>query len=201
MAPQTPLTPGLGFVDEDTPESPSSPTSPIDEETALLDKESPYAAATPRTPTPNSHGILNVRKSRRRAKTESQEIWEELEHDTLPPMSPFTARRVSMRSVSTPSSKRASRSDLPLTPGTDDIPTPDESTTLLARAGTGRIYRDYRRQRSMPTFEARERRRRSTSGQDALGGWWKMKWWKDRRKGKGKEREDSGNGRPSSGNA
>ena len=204
---QTPLTPGLGIMDEETPETASTITTPIDEEAPLLDKESLYARETPRTPTPNSHSILNIAKTRRPpSKTEEQEIWDELEHDdTLNPISPFpnANRRMSLRSASNLSSKRTSRFDLPDVADEEDANAspglgsgPNESTALLARSGTGRTYRDYRRRRSLPGFEGRERRRRSVSlSQQALGGWWKMEWWKQRRKGKGKETEDPEDGR------
>lgn len=59
----------------------------------------------------------------------------------------------------------------------------------------GRSYRIRKRGLSMPGGgEARDgdRERRRSSQQDALGGWWKMRWWREGRdedgKGKGKRK-------------
>ncbi|KAL9582583.1 MAG: hypothetical protein Q9203_005435, partial [Teloschistes exilis] len=91
-APQTPLTPGMGFVDE-------SPVTSETEETSLLldtDEEAATATATQRppsngklshpilkTPTAKDNEILNLTKPRRKSMTETEEILEELEDDTL----------------------------------------------------------------------------------------------------------------------
>ena len=178
------------MIDEETPETISDVISSVDEETPLLDKESPFASQTPRTPTPNSHPVLNPPKTRKRAQTEHQEIWDELEHDTLSPISPFSARHVNIRSTSNPSSKRTSRLDLPEPTGEENGPEPTETTELLARSGTGRSYRDYKRRRSMPGSEGRASRKRSVSSQTALRGWLKSKLGKGRSSDKGKDPED-----------
>ena len=185
------LTPGLGFVDDESSDGETpTPTPIIDEEAALLNKESPYGSSDPLTPTTKNNDLLTITRLRRKGTvTEREEIWDELEDDAPTPLSPFSIRRSSMRSTSNPTSKRTSRFDLP-----DVEETPSESSALLARSGTGRSYRDHRRRRSAPGFEARERerRRRSASSQEALGGWWKMHWWKGDKKGKGKK--DLGDG-------
>ena len=189
---QNPLTSGLGFVDDQS--SDGETTTPIpttDEESALLGKESPYPSDDPQTPTTKNNDLLYITRLRRKGVTEREEIWDELEDDALTPLSPFSNRRSSMRSTSNPTSKRNSHFDLP-----DVDEAPSEASALLARSSTGRSYRDHRRRRSAPGVEvrARERRKRSASSQEALGGWWKMKWWKGDGKGKGKKHPTAGDG-------
>ena len=182
----------MGFVDDDSDSEVEGNTlkSQSDAEANVANgKESPFhhhrisSPNDPRTPTTKNNDLLSITRLRRKGMTESEEIWDELEDDTLAELSSFSRRRSSVRS--TPSSKPPSQED-----AMDH--SPNESTALLARSGTGRSYRDRRRRRSAPILETqeRERRRRSTSSQEALGGWWKMKhWWRGREwkdKGKGK---------------
>lgn len=192
---QNTLTPGMGFVDDDSDSEAEGKTlkSQADEEANLADgKGSPFRSHRnshricspddPRTPTTNNNDLLSITRLRRKGITESEEIWEELEDDALAELSPFSRRKSSARSTS--SSKIPS-------PGNSLDEIPNESTALLARSGTGRSYRDRRRRRSTPILDnqERERRRRSASSQEALGGWWKMKnWWR------GRERKDKGKG-------
>lgn len=206
---QPPLTPGMGFADDSptptpTSTSPSSPTlsTITDEEIAISanGKPSPYlhprkhsrhtSLSNPRTPIAKHSAHLYSNRHGRDPVTESEEIWEELADDTLSPLlSGFHQRRSSARS--TPSGDRQR-------PGSCDgaaADSPTESTALLARTGTGRSYRDRRRRRSAPHLEGLGRsqtqeRRRSSVQQDALGGWWKMRWWKkgrDEGDGRGEE--------------
>lgn len=194
---QNPLTPGLGMIDDERTDTDGTVTPNGDEESALLDKESPLPNREPRTPTSTNNHLLNITRLRRKGLTESEEIWRELEDDSPSPMTPFSQfRRSSLRSTSSPSTKRNSRFDLPDLDedGQDD---PSERSGLLTRSGTGRTYRTlhHGRRRSTPGSEAR-RRRSGSSSQAALGGWWKMKWWKDgkgeKAKGKGKGKESDG---------
>lgn len=187
---QNPLTPAMGFVDDDSDSEAETDTagSNIDEE-AAHGKTSPFLnhrkthrfslPADPRTPTAKNNDLLSITRTRRPGITESEEIWDELEDDSLADLSPHSLRWDSSRS--TPLLRPKSAAD-----ARDDGPT--ESTALLARSSTGRSYRDHRRRRSAPALDLgeRERRRRSASSQEALGGWWKMKWWKGKEdKGKG----------------
>ena len=188
---QNTLTPGMGFVDDD---SDSEAEGNIlrtqgDEEVDLANgKGSPFqhhrisSANDPRTPTTRNNDLLSITRLRRKGITESEEIWEELEDEALTELPPFSRRRSSARS--NPTSNLHPRGDT-----VDE--TTNESTALLARSGTGRSYRDRRRRRSMPIFDAqeRERERRSASSQEVLGSWWKTKgWWRR------KERKDKGKG-------
>ena len=190
---QNTLTPGMGFVGDDSDSEAEGNTlkSQADEEANRANgKESPFhnhrssrrisSPNEPRTPTTKNNDLLSITRLRRKGVTESEEIWGEMEDDTLADLSPFSRRRSSARS--TPSSKLPPREN----PMDESL---NESTALLARSGTGRSYRDRRRRRSTPIFETqeRERRRRSASSQEAVGGWWRMKnWWV------GTERKDKG---------
>ena len=187
----------MGFVDDDSnSEAEIDIMNPqTDEETNLAkSKESPLvnhrkstcvsSLIDPRTPTTKNNDLLAITRLRRKGITESEEIWEELEDDTLAELSPFSRRKSSARST-LPSKS--------IFQGITMDENPDESTALLARSGTGRSYRNKRRRRSASVVEAAERewRRRSVSSQEALGGWWKMKWWKGKEgKGKGTGTDD-----------
>ncbi|MCJ1428443.1 hypothetical protein MMC29_006353, partial [Sticta canariensis] len=166
---QNPLTPGLGFVDTESESSSLLPTSTEDEgdnddryddEESAMGKESPYITTFNqdrtrpqsndlRTPTSNND-FLNVTRLRRKAVTESQEIWEELEDASplaLPP-SPWSRRDTRSSSLrSTASRPPAQRhGSAPVADeGDADDEMADEETALLGRSGTGRTYRDRRR--------------------------------------------------------
>ena len=184
----------MGFVDDSSPSSPALSTTSDEEAATTANGKPSYlhpkkprrnaSLSTPHTPESQKNGFYPSR-----IVTESEEIWQELEDDTLSPLSPFHHRRSSARSTPSRDGHRP-RSGGEL----EDEPT--ESTSLLARTGTGRSYRDRRRRKSAPHLEGSGRpqgqdRRRSSAQQDALGGWWKMRWW---RKGKDddEEREDEG---------
>ena len=133
--------------------------------------------SNPRTPTARNNGLLHSARHGRSSVTESEEIWEELEDDTLSPLlSPFHQRRASARSTPSRELQRP-RS------GAGAPASPSESTALLGRTDTGRSYRDRRRRQSAPHLESLRRpqaqgRRRASVQQDALGGWWNMRWWR-----------------------
>lgn len=175
----------MGFVDSPTSSSLSptlQPSSGSDEEHAPLGSSQPFfgrpnsGLEDPDTPTAKESDRIFVSRLRRKGVTESQEIWEELEDSSLPPLSPFSYRRVSTRSTPHGGAR-----------DTDDE-FPHEGTSLLGpeRSNTIRTYRS-RRRRSAPVNSRDEREReRSESAQAATGGWWKMRWWGDGREGKGK---------------
>ena len=181
---QTPLTPGMGFVNDDSDSGAETGIFPpgVDVESATGNGNgSPIEF---RTPTSRDNDLLSVTRLHRTVMTESEEIWEELEDDSRTNRSPLAHRLSSARS--TPS--RFSPSNR-----VDDSLPPSESTALLARSGTGRSYRGRKRRRSAPFAEGLGLdRRRGLETQEAIGGWWKMKWW-DRGDGKGKDiGEDEG---------
>ena len=188
----------MGFVDEDSEsEAESNPLSTRAHAEVNLanSKESPFhnhrtlSLNDPRTPGIKNHDLSSISRSRRKGITESEEIWEELEDDALVDLSPSSRRRGSAPSNPLNSRLRENLLD-------EDT---NESTTLLARLGTGRSYRDKRRRRSIPISEVQERQRvgRSASSQEASGSWWKViTWWIGNEKmDKGKDTGNSiGNG-------
>ncbi|MCJ1397506.1 hypothetical protein MMC11_000699 [Xylographa trunciseda] len=207
--PQTPLTPGMGFPQPDSDHEEEVASSPnVDEESQLLPnrlrsqsqpaklhsktalngtssnangqkrtsfsgsmKRSLRFTSTPVTPSARNDDTLGAARARRSTMAEVDEIWGELEEDTpTQSPSPFGPRKLSARS--TPVRDRPSSSMM----SSGELAPPDETTGLLARSGTGRSYRDRRRRRSAP-LGGREGAR---VAQEALGGWWKMRWWRDK---------------------
>ena len=183
----------MGFVDNDS-ESEAESNTLSDQAHSEVDlasgKESPYHNHRPlslnntRTPGIKNHDLSSITHLRRKDITESEEIWEELEDDAHVDLSPSSRRRGSAPSNPLVSRPRANTLD-------EDA---NDSTTLLARSGTGRSYRDRRRRRSIPISEAQERQRvgRSALSQVASGSWWKVITWRigNEKKDKGK---DTGN--------
>lgn len=183
----------MAFVDNDSESEPeSNPLSAqAHSEVDLANgKESPFhddrtlSLNNTRTPGVKNHDLPSITRLRRKGITESEEIWEELEDDALVDLSPSSRRRGSAPSNPSKSRPRGNILD-------EDA---NDSTTLLARSGTGRSYRDRRRRRSIPISEAQERQRvgRSASSQEASGSWWKAITWRigNEKKDKGK---DTGN--------
>ena len=141
------------------------------------------------TRTTKDDSLLNQTRLHRTALTEADEILGELEeNESSTPLSPFSCRRSSARS--TPSRLR------PYGAIENDNPDPvvNETTALLARSSTGRSYRERRRRRSMPMGEVGGSERREREAQNALGGWWKMRWWRGEGNGNGKAGDSRGAG-------
>jgi magnesium transporter len=169
---QSTLAPGLGLVEDTEGEDESVVDSDgIDEEDNLLPSTyqtftMPNGDTTPLTPT--------RKKSQRWA--ERAEIWGELE-DQDTPGSPLIRRRSSTLPAVTestallPPSRRAT-SGVSAEAGS--------STDALPR----RLTRRRRKSTGFPGFTARRSRRKSAGTlQDALGGIWKLRWWRDKGKG------------------
>lgn len=170
--PQTPLTPGMGFVDDSESDNTEAETSLLlgDDEEAVQPHTS--NGKIPRTP---------IGKSRKGI-TETEEILEELDDDTLTELfSPGLSHHRRSSARSTPSKGMAGVSD-------DGNRADDESTALLGRTSTGRSYKDRRRRRgSDPNVGNRRKRHGSENSSQE---WWKMRWWRSR-DGK-REGDDSG---------
>ncbi|MCJ1408289.1 hypothetical protein MMC19_002363 [Ptychographa xylographoides] len=211
----------MGFIPSDS-ESDSEEAPNPDEESQLITKRSPSLptkfgngyrngkrisfsnsmkrphriSSTPITPSNAANDDLFISTRARRstmAVAEADEIWEELEEERPTPVSsPFRQRVSSARSTpmlgigGRPSSARSHQGEMAAA---------DETTGLLARAATGRSYRDRRRPRSAPLTVPPVERRRTEDAQEALGGWWKMRWWRnkteDREHEGGRTSEDS----------
>ncbi|KUJ23536.1 uncharacterized protein LY89DRAFT_635850 [Mollisia scopiformis] len=182
---QSALAPGLGLV-EDTDNDEYSDSLGADEEAAMGAEHQALLNGEPMTPKTKMDTVLgatrNVRKSVRL--TEADEIWGELEDDDTKSPSPSRPPRSSSNSLPAPA----------IRPGDSEGDIPDETTALLRRDTLGRRKR--RRSTGFPGFTARPVRRRTTHSQDATGGFWKMRWWKDR-KGSGKGPPNSPGPNPS----
>ncbi|KAL8716122.1 MAG: hypothetical protein Q9220_000027 [cf. Caloplaca sp. 1 TL-2023] len=151
---QNPLTPGMGFVDSESDSEAETSlfltTAAADEESSSSPHRTPngkLSSPSPirKTPTARNNELLSATKSHRKGMmTETEEILEELEDDTLTalfsPTFPPHQRRSSARS--TPSRGLV----LDESDGQQQ-PAADESTALLSRRGTTRSYRDRRKRR------------------------------------------------------
>ena len=184
---QSALAPGLGFI-EDTDNEEYSDDLNADEEATIGREHQLLLDGAPMTPTTKSDTILGATHSVRKTVrlTEADEIWGELEDDSAKAVSPIRTPR------------RAASTMLPPTITDNE---PDEHTSLL-RSNTERKRR--RKSTGFPGFTARPsprgpKRRHTQNQQDAVGGFWKMKWWNKRDgSGKGPPSSDSGGAGPSS---
>ncbi|KAK2031296.1 hypothetical protein LX32DRAFT_585128 [Colletotrichum zoysiae] len=190
---QSSLAPGLGLV-EDTE----------DEEESLLGGDDLYSLHEEDDPLPTTYSTFNVasgevspmtptlkRKKTGRRWQERAEIWDELEDRDTPTLPAPRRRSNTMPDVSESTSLLAHRRGVsggsgnqlpPLTP-TSDVGPGSESPSLRRPSGRRR-----RKSTGFPGFTARRRRKSQSSSmptlQDALGGIWKLKWWRsDRRPG------------------
>ncbi|KAG9248062.1 magnesium transporter NIPA-domain-containing protein [Calycina marina] len=170
---QSALTPGLGFVeDTDNEETDSF----ADEEEALIgDADHALSSAAPMTPTTKLNTILGATQKVRKTVriSESDEIWGELDDTNESSAAPRYAFSAVFPT-------------LPYAAGDDP---PSENTPLI-RSSTSLTKRNRRRSTGFHGFVARPEPRKRRNTQDAIGGFWKMSWWKDR-KGSGKGLPDS----------
>ncbi|CCD47904.1 hypothetical protein ACHAPC_008212 [Botrytis cinerea] len=188
---QSALAPGLGLV-EDT-DNDSSESCNADEEAAITTEHQALLSDEPMTPTTKLDTIIGATRHVRKAVrlSEVDEIWGELEDDDAKstPTRPKAKRPNSASTFPRPSNYDEEAGM--------DSPIPDENTSLLQRQVSS-SRRRRRRSTGFPGFTARPtpRKRRSmrSESQDATGGWWKMKWWRDR-----DGWNDKGSGPPSSG--
>jgi magnesium transporter len=185
---QSALAPGLGFIEDTDNEEYDEAVTP-DEEAIISAEYERLQNGEPMTPTTKFDTVLGATRNVRRAVRvrEADEIWNELDDDAKasPPRPP--PRSTSMRSEVVTELE-----------GGAEMPT--ESTSLLHSSTFQRRRR--RRSTGFPGFTARpsprSSRRKSVELQPAMGGFWKMSWWRDKR---GKEPpDDEGNeGGPSGG--
>ena len=172
---QSALAPGLGLV-EDTDNEDSSDSYQADEEADIGQEHQALLNGEPMTPKTKQDTVLgatrNVRKIVRL--TEADEIWGELQDDDAK----TSPSRLVQRRPSTSTSQ-----DQP--EGFPAVAEPDESTALLRSITSAKRRR--RRSTGFPGFTARPERRASGKhkSRDAASGFWKLKWWKQR-KGSGR---------------
>ncbi|KAF6807826.1 duf803 domain-containing protein [Colletotrichum sojae] len=178
---QSSLAPGLGLV-EDTE----------DEEESLLGGDDLYSLHEEDDPLPATYSTFNVasgettpltpsRKKPGRRWQERAEIWGELE-DREARSPPISRRRSSTmpditESTSLLAGHRRSTGAIPQTSSSADAGPSGESPSQRRPAGRRR-----RKSTGFPGFTARRRRKSQSSSQpslqDALGGIWRLKWWR-----------------------
>jgi multidrug transporter EmrE-like cation transporter len=187
---QSAFTPGLGFVG-DTDDSSESLTA--DEEASIGAEREPLLNNEPMTPTTHPDAAISATRLPRKKTirlSEVDEIWGELQDDDAKP----SPSRMASSSTFPPLGAVAAgaRND-----EHDDAPLPDETTSLLRSTSLARKRR--RRSTGFPGFAARPVRPKKRSAhsysqsQDAVGGFWKMRWWRQ-----GRDGGDGAKGGPSS---
>ncbi|KAI1662844.1 hypothetical protein F4813DRAFT_342129 [Daldinia decipiens] len=172
---QSTLTPGLGLVDDTEGEE----SSPTDSDSVGLVEEAVPATYNTFAPSIETAPLTPGRKPSSRWH-ERSEIWDELEDQDTPRPS-FTKSR----SITVPSS--AISENTPLI-GDRRVVSGESTASLTAAEPSGespRIFRRRRKSTGFPGFTARKHMRRKSSAgagvQDALGGIWKLKWWRGKR--------------------
>ncbi|ROT37547.1 DUF803 domain protein [Sodiomyces alkalinus F11] len=183
---QSSLAPGLGLVEDTEGEEESLLESDsLEEGNALVGSYSTFKPAengegTPLTPTMKPNGIFRWQ--------ERAQIWDELQ-DQDAPSSPFARHRSSTLPASEITTllptRHVSSGAIPHATETAGPASAATTENSLLRPGRRR-----RKSTGFPGFTARRNRRRSQASlQDALGGIWKMNWWRSRH---GRERPSSG---------
>jgi hypothetical protein len=189
---QSALAPGLGFV-EDTDNDEYSDSFNADEEAAISSENQALLNGEPMTPTTKLDTVLGATRPLRKTVrlTEADEIWGELEDSDTKSATP------------SPRPLRRASTTLP-PPALGDGQEPDESTSLLRSNTTLSSRRKRRRSTGFPGFiprpSPRGSKHRNTQTQDAVGGFWKMRWWRNQ-SGKGPDPGGDGDPGPSSGGA
>ncbi|KAI1876033.1 hypothetical protein JX265_000722 [Neoarthrinium moseri] len=177
---QSSLTPGLGLVEDTEGEEESLIDSDTisDDEAAVPPTYNTFAPESPET-TPLAPGRKPSKRWHERA-----EIWDELEDQEMP--SPTMNPRRSLTLPAGASETTALLSGSRRHPSNTSVGS--VSTAGPSSANETSQRRSFRRRRKstgFPGFQARKQpgRRRSTSGEDATGGIWKMRWFKGRERG------------------
>ncbi|KAF3064990.1 hypothetical protein GL218_02089 [Daldinia childiae] len=173
---QSTLTPGLGLVDDTEGED----SSPTDTDSVGLVEEAVPATYNTFAPNIETTPLTPGRKPSSRWH-ERSEIWDELEDQDTPRPS-FTKSR----SITMPGS--AVSENTPLM-GDRRVVSGESTASLTTAEPSGesprRIFRRRRKSTGFPGFTARKHMRRKSSAgagvQDALGGIWKLRWWRGKR--------------------
>ena len=182
--PQNALAPGLGLVEDTDNEEYSDNCYNADEEALIGASHRALLNGEPMTPKTKLDTVLdatqNIRKTSRLA--EAAEIWGELEDHNNSKSSSDLPRPLGRSATAAAADTRGGMA------GEGEV---DESTSLLRSSTFSRRRR--RRSTGFPGFTARPSPRGSGSRrkvtplqqqQDAVGGFWKMGWWrKDNGKG------------------
>ncbi|KAH0563046.1 hypothetical protein GP486_002392 [Trichoglossum hirsutum] len=167
------LVPGMGFVDEAS-EDDEDIDYGSDEERGIGGEGEALLQKDALTPTTKYDKLLSATRLQRRGMTEADEIWGELEDNAARYPAPLPRRSIS--GISTLSRPRRNEDD------------PPHETTSLLRSVTGRSSRSRRKRIGSlhvrrPSEEQPPQRGspKDTKPQSALGGWWRMEWWKGRK--------------------
>ncbi|KAI1077044.1 hypothetical protein F5B20DRAFT_572515 [Whalleya microplaca] len=185
---QSSLTPGLGLVD-DTEGEDSLESDTVSEEDGAVPPTyntfGPNREATPLTPTGKSTNRWHERA----------EIWDELEDQDTPRAS-FNRQRSSTLPGNAINESTALLGGGGGGGGGRRVMS-GESTASLGTAESSsdprRMFRKRRKSTGFPGFTARKHGRRKSSSngvQDALGGIWKLKWWRGGRDKRGSSASD-----------
>ncbi|KAI2782152.1 hypothetical protein F4815DRAFT_443608 [Daldinia loculata] len=173
---QSTLAPGLGLLDDTEGED----SSPTDTDSVGLVEEAVPATYNTFAPDIETTPLTPGRKPSSRWH-ERSEIWDELEDQDTPRPS-FTKSR----SIAAPGS--AISENTPLI-GDRRVVSGESIASLTTAEPSGesprRIFRRRRKSTGFPGFTARKHMRRKSSAgagvQDALGGIWKLRWWRGKR--------------------
>ncbi|KAK7756595.1 hypothetical protein SLS62_001432 [Diatrype stigma] len=184
---QSTLTPGLGLVEDTEGEEEDS----LIDSDAMSDEDS-RVPPTYNTFAPNGERPSPGAPSRKTTNPwlERTEIWDELEDQETASLPPLSKNRSSIVSGTAATSENAPLlNNINTNTHTHRRGVSGDSTNSLATAASNadaprKMFRRRRRSTGFPGFKARahERRKSSISGsQDATGGFWKLKWWRDKR--------------------
>ncbi|KAI9786449.1 MAG: hypothetical protein M1839_006909 [Geoglossum umbratile] len=168
---QSALVPGMGFVD-DTSEDDEDGYYRSDEEIGVSGERQPLLQGDALSPTTKHDKLLNATWLQRHGMTEADEIWGELEDDATRYSAPLPRRSTS--GLSTTSRLRRSEDDVT-----------HENTSLLRSTHGNRNRRKrlgsshFRKTSGGQTPQASPSK--DVKPQSALGGWWRLEWWKGRK--------------------
>ena len=145
-----------------------------DEEIGMGGERQPLLQGDPLSPTTKYDKLLSATRLQRHGMTEADEIWGELEDDVARYPAPLPRRSTS--GISTASRLRRSEDD-----------TTHEATSLF-RSITTRNNRSRRKRLGSSHFRKPSGEQSPPAGtsknikpQSALGGWWRLEWWKGRK--------------------
>ncbi|KAI9659682.1 MAG: hypothetical protein M1829_006555 [Trizodia sp. TS-e1964] len=173
--PQGALTPGLGLVDSET-DNEADHDLLTDEEGGPEETQQLLAPAgmssAPQSPITKFPSFLSSNRGQATRSTESNEIWGELEDEDSqkhPSPLPLYHRRSSGPRSLFPQTQRRKSAGAVLDQAHEGSP--------LLKSHSGFSFAQRRRAKTGIFGVFRSRSRKGESQQDALGGWWKMKWW------------------------
>lgn len=186
---QSTLTPGLGLVEDTEGEEEDSlidSDAMSDEESRVPPTYNTFAPNGERPPPPPTRKTTNPWLER-------TEIWDELEDQETASLPPLSKRRSSVVPSTAASENAPLLLNTPQQHQQHQRGISDDSTNLSEASPDAprKMFRRRRRSTGFPGFRARtHERRKSATGshlgsQDATGGFWKLKWWRDHKKGAG----------------